>query len=478
MTIWIMILLLLGLFALSSYFQGAIRAGVCFLGLLLGLVLAFPLAPTVRPLIPMMGLAHPVWGLTLAPLLALILIEIVFFIGSFFAHYGAVFYFRLKTNDAQGRAWERLNRRLGACLGLARGTVYCLVIGLLIYVAGYPTVQTATDEKDATLLKLLNRARLDMQSAGLDKLVARFDPMPAKYYQVADLLGLLYQNPLLRARIASYPPIYAMAERQEYKDVANDKDFFKMWAEHPSVADLANQPMFLGMINNSSLVDELLKMDLKDFQQYLEKGQSPVYDPMHILGRWELDVDQVVLQAKKNNPDITAGQLQMLKRVLAVAATNCTITATCDKRAVFRGARLDFNQLATLAASTARPAARAAVPAQVPAAGPANRRGPVTTSARSIVDAGMARRYGLTPGPQPAPAAPPGAAPAAQPDPESAAPKLQVMTVQGTWEGENNLYSIKLNGLTNANAEENAEVDGDQLILTLSGQRLIFVRQG
>jgi len=473
MTTWIILLVLLGLIAVSGYYMGAIRAGVSLIGLLLGLMLAFPLAPTVRPLIPLVGMANPVWGWILAPVLALILIEIVFLTASFFMHRPIALYFKYKTDDIQRHAWEKLSQRLGACIGLFMGGVYAVVVGLMIYIVGYLSVQVAADDKDSGLLKFVNRARVDMAATGFDKIVARFDFMPKEYYDVSDILGLLYQNPLLGSRIGSYPPLFAMREQPEFQETAKDEEFFKLWAEHPSVLAFINNPHFLAVINNAEVVQSLLKLDLKDFQTYLEKGVSPLYDPFKILGEWELDVDQVILGAKKANPDISARDLVGLKRFWLIAATNFTFTATSDKKVVLKGVRIDLSKIPKPPGGSARSVAAGSTPP--PAA--ARTGGPVSTSARSIVGTAfsrrmspeMAARYGSRYGtPAPAPAEP-GEAP-----PEPPPIKLDPLLVQGTWDGEGTKYYIKFQD--DKDQETSAALEGNEIVLAKFGQRLVFVR--
>ena len=62
MTIWIMAALLLALFGALGYAKGAIRMIFPLMGLGLGVLLAVPLGPTVKALVPLVGLKNPVWS--------------------------------------------------------------------------------------------------------------------------------------------------------------------------------------------------------------------------------------------------------------------------------------------------------------------------------------------------------------------------------------------------------------------------------
>ena len=452
MTIWILALLLLGLLALSGYYQGAVRAGVSLIGFLLGVALAFPLAPTVQPLIPLVGLTHPVWSWVLPPVLVVALIEIVFVILGFVAHRPVYLYFKYKTNDLQRHAWERINRRLGACLGLLTGAGYTLLIAVLIYGPGYLTVQLAADDKDPGSLKFLNQLRLDLHSSGLDKAAALFDPLPKRYYEVADFLGLLRHNykAEIKSRIASYPPLYALSQRDDLREITGDNDYIKLFDGQASLVEIARHPRTLSIINNAELSQELLKLNLQDFQIYLEKAQSPVYDSYKILGRWELDVDQVVILKKKMNPDISARELMTLRQVLSTMISVPTLTATCDNKILLKG-MVDFAKLPK-SLDANQPSANARTNVTATAAG------------RPGMDPAMARRYGLNPVAQTSASAPATNAP----------PRIPVRDLQGTWEGDADNYTLKFQGVSGS---IDAAIEGDEMNLALYGQKLIFVKE-
>ena len=59
MTIWILTIFLFGFFAWMGYVKGAIRVAVMLVGLLVAARLALPLAPVLKPLVPMVGI-HPI----------------------------------------------------------------------------------------------------------------------------------------------------------------------------------------------------------------------------------------------------------------------------------------------------------------------------------------------------------------------------------------------------------------------------------
>src|SRR5881398_1188687 len=67
MAIWMMAVLLFALFGSLGYAKGAIGLIFPLAGLGLGVLLAEPLAPVVKPLFPLVGLKNPVWSILLPP---------------------------------------------------------------------------------------------------------------------------------------------------------------------------------------------------------------------------------------------------------------------------------------------------------------------------------------------------------------------------------------------------------------------------
>ena len=77
MTIWIIALVLLVMFAGMGYTAGAIRSAVSLLGLFVAAGLCVPLGPTVQFVFPMFGYTHPLVPVIFVPI-------IVFFLFFFF----------------------------------------------------------------------------------------------------------------------------------------------------------------------------------------------------------------------------------------------------------------------------------------------------------------------------------------------------------------------------------------------------------
>jgi uncharacterized membrane protein required for colicin V production len=312
MLIWLLTLFLFALFATLGYFKGAIRMIFPLLGLFLGIVLALPLAPVVQPLIPKVGLENPIWSYLLPPVVVFLLIEIIFVGVGFFGHAKVNLFYKYSTDDTHRMSWQRLNQRLGVCMGLLAGTVYTILIGVVVYVLGYLTVQV-TPDGETSAVKYLNQAKADLNTSGLDRFAAAFDPAPDWYYEASDILGLLYHNPALHTRLASYPPFISLSESPDFQEFAADTEFLGMLATQPSAATLLEDPKIQTILGSRVLLERLATIDLEDLGQFLRTGVTEKFQDPPILGRWEVDPYLTFLMEKKRNLDMTAADVRLLR---------------------------------------------------------------------------------------------------------------------------------------------------------------------
>src|SRR5207237_473623 len=139
MTIWLLALILMASLAAMGYRQSAVRVAFSLVGILLGLLLAGLLGRFVKPVLGAVGLKNPVLVWLLAPFIVFLLVSIAFKIGAFTVHHKVDVYFKYKAGNLRLALWERLNRRLGLCLGLVNGAIYFILISLVIYSFSYWT---------------------------------------------------------------------------------------------------------------------------------------------------------------------------------------------------------------------------------------------------------------------------------------------------------------------------------------------------
>jgi len=445
MTIWIMAVLLFALFGALGYAKGAIRMIFPLVGLVLGTFLAVPLGPLVKSLVPLVGLQNPIWSILLPPVIIFFLIALVFIVIGFVVHWKVNLHYKYQTDDFHRLSWERLNKRLGVSIGLIAGSAYTILLGLVVYILGYLTVQVSAGENETGLAKNLNQARNDLHASGLEKTVSAFDPTPENYYLASDILGLIYHNPLLHSRLSAYPPFLALAERQQFQDIATDTEFQNMLATQTAVGQIINHPKTQSILNDQDIVQQLQQTDLKDLLEYLKTGESPKFAEIRILGRWQLEPYATLLQEKKRRSRVTTAEMKLLKQQLEFVKSY-TLVVTPDNNVKLKGPDVMpliqkyLGDLKAFSEGSKRSAhvARATTPAPTPV-----RSAPIPPS--------MSQRYGNRPGAAPPPPATvttavPAATPVAPPSPAVIAAEIAklptVVLAEGTWKGETDKYEL------------------------------------
>ncbi|MCS1412100.1 MAG: hypothetical protein M2R45_05303 [Verrucomicrobia subdivision 3 bacterium] len=313
--IWLITILLLAVFAGLGYLKGAIQIGISLVGLFLGLMLATPLASLMLPIYTVSGVTNLILLAILPPITAVALVGLIFMGVGIFVHFKVRKHFHYKTDVAQ-LMFKRLNQRIGAAFGLVGGVVCAIVIGVGLYGAGYLTYQVATDD-DPGWLKFITDTRVAMDSSGLGKMVASLNPMPAKFYEVSDILGLAHKNPLLENRFRNYPPFLKLSNRADIQEIAGDSEFHSLLVEQSSIADIMKHPLGQKVLSNSELADILINQtDLKDLRTYLEDGESPIYGEEKILGRWQLNGNAFINHTKRTKIGIKSRKLRELKEMV------------------------------------------------------------------------------------------------------------------------------------------------------------------
>ncbi|MBI2929239.1 MAG: CvpA family protein [Verrucomicrobia bacterium] len=466
MLIWIITILLLATFAALGHAKGAIRMIVSVIGLIFATTLALPLGNLAKPLFPMMGVKNPLWLWLLPPVVVFVLLSLIFVAAAFVVHQQIALWYKYKSDDLHRLKWERMNKRLGIGVGLVAGAVYSVVLGVIVYVAGYFTVQVASDSAPATL-RFLNQARTELSDSGLESLLAEFDPAPALYYEAADILGLIYNNPVLESRIAAYPPFLILAERTEFQEIAADAQVNELVKSQANILDILNHPKVQAVLANQEIIQQLLQLDLKDLRQFLETGKSAKFEEEKILGRWRVDGFATLVLQKKNKPDITAKEMGRLKQLATTLFPGITLVATADNKAIVKVELTD--QAKKLIDSILNPQP-VVIPRPVDAEPPP-----------PAIDPRFAARYGLNrPGGRPGiptPEVPPTPAPVplAKPPPPHPLADL-TLSAQGTWQRAGDKYQLKLQNEKGKEETAEALVEGDKLTIMKSGQTIIFIR--
>ncbi len=338
MTIWILAFLLLASLAGLGYRQGAIRVAFSLVGILLGALLASPLSGAVKPLVGACGVKSPVLLWLIPPLVVFVLILAVFKVAAMVVHQKVEVYYKYNTGDLQPVLWERLNRRVGLCLGLVNGAAYFVLAVGAVFPLSYWTYQMATPESDPKSVRLVNQLGQDLQSSGLSSVARAMDKNPPEFYEAADVVGLIYHHPLLEARLSRYPAFLGLAERPEFQDLGSDAEFAGLRLKQASVAELLDYPKVQAMVQNPDLqktLKDTVIPNLADLQMFLTNGVSANFTEK-ILGRWDFDLNGSVLLMRRAKPNMPATEMRKWKNWLASSFSRASFVATTEHQAFLK----------------------------------------------------------------------------------------------------------------------------------------------
>ena len=202
--------------------------------------------------------------------------------------------------------WERMNGRVGACLGLVNGLIYTVIFCVILNFFGYFEVQAGGDKSGWFLDKFFANAGQQLQDTRMNEVVAPFNPATERYLDAADVIGLLYHNRGLQRRLQNYPPFASWADQDFFKEMAQNREFQSKLKSEEDPSDLLVQPYMQAIITNAAVLAAVEEFDLKDLRSYLETGKSTKFEASPILGRWRYDADSTIRLAKRQNPLVGA----------------------------------------------------------------------------------------------------------------------------------------------------------------------------
>ncbi len=334
MTIWLLALIVLASLAGLGYRQGAIRVAFSFFGILLGAVLAVPLGRLLGKLLVLAGITDPVLLWVLGPVIVFLVVSIGFKVGAAAVHHKVDVYYKYHAGDLRLALWERLNQRLGLCLGLLNGTAYLVLLAFVIYLPSYFTVQVATSDEDPKWMRLLNQMGRDLQSTGFAKVARAIDSVPQIDYDMGDFAAMLYRNPLCEARLGRYPGFLVLADMPQFQDLANDKEFMELWAKQAPVMALFDHPRIAAFRSNPEMLKTIWNTaapDLVDVRTYLASGRTK-YDAEKILGRWNFDINGAMNAMRRAKPNMPSGEMLKWKKWMLASFNQTSLVARTDKQ--------------------------------------------------------------------------------------------------------------------------------------------------
>ena len=335
MTIWILALVLLASLAGLGYRQGAIRVAFSFFGILVAALLAVPVGHILQPLVRHLVSGNPVLTWAIAPVLGFALISSAFKVAALSVHKKVEVYYKYQAGDLRLALWERMNRRLGLCLGLVNGAMYFVLVSFFIFNLSYWTVQVAAAPNQPMLVKLVNQMGNDLQATGVAKAASAVGTLPPMYYQLADLAGLLAQNPQAGPRLAEYPALTSLWERDDMQPLVQDSTLTNALAGGASVADVFNAPSVQDFLRNkelSGLVLGILQTNLNDLTAYLETGKSARYDGEKILGQWQFNPGVTVAWLRQSRPKMTSAEMRAIRALWMQAYSQTRLLLTADNK--------------------------------------------------------------------------------------------------------------------------------------------------
>jgi len=335
MTIWLLALVLLASSAALGYRQGAVRVLVSFAGIIVAGLLAAPLGKYFKPLMPYAGIHNPVLIWMLGPPVAFVLVLILFKTAGSVVHHKTEMHYKYHTDELKYALWERLNRRVGLCVGLLNGTAYFVLISFVLFNFSYSTVQIASSGAQTWTIRLLNQLGRDLESTGMNKAARAVATLPQSYYKTADLAGLLCQNPQLGGRLTRYPAFLSLLERDDLKQLAQDSTFTSAVRGGVPIGQLFSDPQVKSILQNNDLTKliwGIVQTNMDDLTGYLKSGHSPRYDPEKILGFWDYNTATTVALVPIAQPKISPVQM-MFARLWMTNYAQTTLIVASDHQA-------------------------------------------------------------------------------------------------------------------------------------------------
>ncbi len=333
MSIWILAVVVMILTALAGWRLGAIRAAISFVGILFAALLAVPVGKLVHPLLPHLGAGNPIYAWALAPIVGFILVAIVLKIPAQMVHNRVEHFYKYNAGDLRLVLWTRMNSRLGICVGLLNGALYFVLITFLIFNLTYWTTQVAVAPQQPLAIRLVNQLGNDLQATHLTRTASAVGTLPAEYYQFADLAGFLMQNPQVGPRLAEYPALTALWERDDFQALVSDPTVTNALASGATLGELLNNPSVQAFLENkdqTKLVTGILQTNLSDLTAYLQTGKSAKYGGEKIIGRWEFNPAVTVAWLRQSRPKMPASEMRSVRAWMTQAYAKTTVLVSGD----------------------------------------------------------------------------------------------------------------------------------------------------
>jgi hypothetical protein len=334
MTIWILAILLMASVSLAGWRMGAIRAAFAFVGIIFATLLAVPLGHLFRPLLPHLGASNPIMAWALAPIFGFIVASIPLKIVGFKVYQRVEHFYKYQAGDLRLALWERLHSRLGICIGLMNGAAYFVLISFFIFTAAYWTTQTtAPGATPGIFVRLINALGNDLQSTGFSKTASAVGSVSPMYYKLADLSGLLMQNPKIGPRFGTYPGLTSLWQREDMQLLVGDAILTNAPAAGASLSDILGDPNVQAFLANKDQIKTVLGAvtnQLDDLNAYLQTGKSAKYEAEKILGVWQCNPMVSLAWLRQDQPKMAGNEMRAYRALWPQAYAQTTFLMTGD----------------------------------------------------------------------------------------------------------------------------------------------------
>ena len=336
MAIWILAVVILIVTALAGWRQGGIRAAIGFVGIFFAALLAVPVGKLFHLVLPFFGIANPVLVWALSPVGGFIVVSIIFSVIAFKVHKKVDVYYRYQAGDLRLALWERLNMRLGICVGLLNGVLYFILISFFVFNLTYWTTQASAGVKQPSfIVRFVNGLGEGLQSTGFSRTATAVGTLEPKFYKFADLSGFLMQNPQAAPRLAEYPAFASLWEREDMAFLVTDNALTNALATGASLGEIMSLPSVQEFLKNKELTKQvggIFETNVDDLAEYLKTGKSAKYANEKILGRWEFNAAVTLAWFRQSQPKIQPKEMAAVRALWSAAYAQTKMLITADKQ--------------------------------------------------------------------------------------------------------------------------------------------------
>jgi hypothetical protein len=194
-------------------------------------------------------------------------------------------------------------------------TGYFVLICFYIFNLSYWTVQISSQNSESRLVSLVNRMGQDLESTGMSKCAKAVAKLPVDFYRFADLAGIARQNPSVVGRLADYPGLISLAQRDDLQALTQDATFTDAWKQQGPIDDLLNDSQLQAMLKDHGLIDlttGILDADYDDLMAYLKTGQSAKYADK-ILGNWDFNFATTFITFRQSHPKLSPADIAQVR---------------------------------------------------------------------------------------------------------------------------------------------------------------------